>query len=299
MRNKQPVELSWTGGLVDLQAAVLEATANAVVITDCDATVVWANTAFEHLTGYTRAEIVGQSTRLLKSDRNPEALYEEMWQTILGRKIWRGELINRRKDGSLYDEEMTITPVCDRGKRITHFVAIKQDITDRKRIEQETLFRNALFEAQTETTIDGILVVDESDRIVLANKQFGRNFGIPDELLSSRDDLIVRKYVADKVIDAAAFIERVTYLNRYREESSRDELRFKNGRVFDRYSAPLIDSKGRYRGRIWYFRDITERIEAEERLRLWSQVLNQSAEGIIRMRPCKSDFGCQHRPSSS
>ena len=287
MRNKQPVELSWTGGLVELQAAVLEATANAVVITDRNATVVWANAAFEHLTGYTRAEIVGQSTRLLKSERNPPALYEEMWQTILGRRIWRGELTNRRKDGSLYDEEMTITPVCDGRKRITHFVAIKQDVSDRKRVEQETLFRNALFEAQTETTIDGILVVDEADQIVLANNQFGRNFGIPEELLRSRDDLIVRKYVADKVVDTDDFIERVKYLNSHRDESSRDELKFRNGRVFDRYSAPLVDSKGRYRGRIWYFRDITDRIEAEGRLRLWSQVLNQSAEGIFICDPQK------------
>ncbi|MGA7322790.1 MAG: EAL domain-containing protein, partial [Candidatus Sulfotelmatobacter sp.] len=117
-----------------------------------------------------------------------------------------------------------------------------------------------------ETTIDGILAVDESDHIVLANKQFGRNFEIPDELLSTRDDLIVLKRVTDKVEDPDGFIERVEYLNSHRDEKSRDELRFKNGKIFDRYSAPLVDSKGRYRGRIWYFRDITDRKLAEERI---------------------------------
>ncbi|MGB8596801.1 MAG: EAL domain-containing protein, partial [Candidatus Sulfotelmatobacter sp.] len=127
-------------------------------------------------------------------------------------------------------------------------------------------FKTALLEAQAETTIDGILAVDESDHIVLANKQFGRNFEIPDELLSTRDDLIVLKRVTDKVEDPDGFIERVGYLNSHRDEKSRDELRFKNGKIFDRYSAPLVDSKGRYRGRIWYFRDITDRKLAEERV---------------------------------
>ncbi|MGB7823206.1 MAG: EAL domain-containing protein, partial [Candidatus Sulfotelmatobacter sp.] len=139
-------------------------------------------------------------------------------------------------------------------------------ITERKQAEEALLFKTALLEAQAETTIDGILAVDESDHIVLANKQFGRNFEIPDELLSTRDDLIVLKHVTDKVEDPDGFIERVEYLNSHRDEKSRDELRFKNGKIFDRYSAPLVDSKGRYRGRIWYFRDITDRKLAEERV---------------------------------
>ncbi len=146
------------------------------------------------------------------------------------------------------------------------FVAVFDNITERKQTEEALRFKNALLEAQAETTIDGILVVDESDHIVLANKQFGQHFGIPNDLLSTKDDLIVRKYVTDKVEDPDAFVERVKYLNSRRSEKSRDELRFKNGKVFDRYSAPLIDSRSQYRGRIWYFRDITDRKVAEERV---------------------------------
>ena len=146
------------------------------------------------------------------------------------------------------------------------FVAVFDNITERKQTEEALRFKNALLEAQAETTIDGILVVDESDHIVLANKQFGQHFGIPNDLLSTKDDLIVRKYVTDKVEDPDAFVERVKYLNSRRSEKSRDELRFKNGKVFDRYSAPLIDSRRQYRGRIWYFRDITDRKAAEERV---------------------------------
>jgi diguanylate cyclase (GGDEF)-like protein/PAS domain S-box-containing protein len=146
------------------------------------------------------------------------------------------------------------------------FVATFDNITERKRVEETLLFKTALLEAQAETTIDGILVVDESDCVVLANRQFGLQFGISDEVLSTRDDQIVLQHVTDKVEDPNAFVEKVKYLNSHREEKSRDELRFKNGKIFDRYSAPLVDSKSRYRGRIWYFRDITDRTLAEDRL---------------------------------
>jgi diguanylate cyclase (GGDEF)-like protein/PAS domain S-box-containing protein len=146
------------------------------------------------------------------------------------------------------------------------FVATFDNITERKRAEESLLFKTALLEAEAETTIDGILVVDESDHVVLANKQFGQQFGIPDEVLSTRDDQIVLRHVRDKVEDPNAFVDRVRYLNSHRDEKSRDVLRFKNGKIFDRYSAPLVDSKSRYQGRIWYFRDITERKVSEERI---------------------------------
>ena len=149
-----------------------------------------------------------------------------------------------------------------------------RDISERKQVEEALLFKTALLEAQTETTIDGILAVDDSNHIVLANKQFGLHFGIPDELLSSRDDLLVRKHVMDQVDAPDAFLERVKHLNSHRDEKSRDELRCKNGKVFDRYSAPLGDSNGRYRGRIWYFRDITDRKTAEERVQYLAYYLS-------------------------
>ncbi len=251
-----------------LQSAVLEAAANAIVIADFEGRIVWVNRAFTAMTGYSKEEALGNNLRLLKSGEQPESYYAKLWSTISSGKVWKGELVNRRKDGTTYTEEMTITPVSrDVGNPADrYFIAIKQDITERKQAEEALLFKTALLEAQTETTIDGMLAVDESDHIVLANKQFGLNFGIPDELLSTGDDLIVRKHVTDKVVDPDAFVERVNYLNSHRDEKSRDELRFKNGQIFDRYSSPLVDSNSRYRGRIWYFRDITARKLAEERI---------------------------------
>ena len=251
-----------------LQSAALEAAANAIVITDSHGSIRWVNGAFTAMTGYSKEEVLGKNPRLLKSGDQPESYYAELWSTISSGKVWRGEIVNRRKDGTTYTEEMTITPVIrDSGNPANrYFIAIKQDITQRKKSEEALLFKTALLEAQAETTIDGILVVDESDHIVLANKQFGLQFGIPDALLRTKDDQIVRNYVVAKVEDSNAFVKRVKYLYGHRTEKSRDEFALKNGTVFDRYTAPLIDSRGQHRGRIWYFRDITDRKVAEERV---------------------------------
>jgi hypothetical protein len=106
------------------------------------------------------------------------------------------------------------------------------------------LFKTALLETQAQTTIDGILVVDEADHVVLANKRFAHDFGIPNELLGTGDDRIL-KNVMDKIEDTESFVARVQYLYSHRGEKSRDELRFKDGRTFHRYSAPLSVMAGK------------------------------------------------------
>jgi PAS domain S-box-containing protein len=118
-----------------LQSSALQAAANGIVITDRTGTITWVNPAFTGLTGYTFEEAVGQNPRLLKSGKHDETFYRDLWGTITSGQVWHGETINRRKDGTLYTEEMTITPVLDERDAITHFVAIKQDITARKQAE--------------------------------------------------------------------------------------------------------------------------------------------------------------------
>lgn len=118
------------------QATALEAAANAIVITGRDGVIRWVNPAFTQLTGYTRGEAVGRDTRILKSGKHDAPFYEALWQTVLSGRVWQGEVTNRRKGGDLYTEEMTITPVRDAQGDITEFVAIKQDITERKAVER-------------------------------------------------------------------------------------------------------------------------------------------------------------------
>jgi PAS domain S-box-containing protein len=127
---------------LSLQSAVMESAANAFAITDPAGTIEWVNPAFTRLTGYSLREAVGRSTRILNSGKQPKAFYEELWRTITAGKVWRGEMINRRKDGSLYTERMTITPTLEGAGSggtgtITHFVAVKEDVTAVKQMEDQ------------------------------------------------------------------------------------------------------------------------------------------------------------------
>jgi len=148
----------------------VEYAADAVVITDTSGRVQYVNPAFTTLTGYSREEAVGQNTRFLKSGRQSTAFYEELWSTILSGRVWQGDVTNRRKDGTLFDEEMRIAPVKDSKGVTTGYIAIKHDVSER-RAHQQAL-RDSLEFAQS--TIDAlsshICVLDETGAIIAVNR---------------------------------------------------------------------------------------------------------------------------------
>ncbi|HBY09041.1 MAG TPA: hypothetical protein DEH22_15145 [Chloroflexi bacterium] len=118
-----------------IQTTALESAANGIVITDHNGNIQWANPAFTQLTGYSAQEVIGISLKQISSENPDDKISNEIWSTIFAGEVWRGEISNRRKDQSLYTEEMTITPVKDTSDNLTHFIAIKQDITNRKMAE--------------------------------------------------------------------------------------------------------------------------------------------------------------------
>jgi sigma-B regulation protein RsbU (phosphoserine phosphatase) len=119
------------------QSAALKATVDGIAITATDGTIRWVNPAFSRLTGYSVDETVGSNPRVLKSGVHGPEFYRSMWNTINAGNVWNGEVVNRRKDGSTYTEEMSITPVRNQEGAIVDFVAIKRDITERKLMEAE------------------------------------------------------------------------------------------------------------------------------------------------------------------
>lgn len=120
-----------------LQSTALESAANAIVITNPLGEVSWVNESFKTLTGYSKEEIINKKMSILHSGKQPAEYYDQMWTTIRSGQVWRGELINRRKDGSEYPEEMTITPVRNASNEIAYFIAIKQNISSRRLRERE------------------------------------------------------------------------------------------------------------------------------------------------------------------
>jgi diguanylate cyclase (GGDEF)-like protein/PAS domain S-box-containing protein len=112
-----------------LLARALEAAANAVFIADRDGRIVWVNDAFCRLSGYGRDECIGRTPGLLKSGRQSAGFYRELWATILAGRTWQGEVVERRRDGSLWTASQVITPLLDESGAVTHFVAIQHDVT--------------------------------------------------------------------------------------------------------------------------------------------------------------------------
>jgi signal transduction histidine kinase len=148
-----------------------------------------------------------------------------------------------------------------------------------EQFEAELAFKNSLLEAQFETTLDGLLVVDEKGNAILCNKQFQLQWNIPDELLATRSDEKLLAHVLGQLAAPEQFLDRVHYLYAHPEEKTREEVFFKDGRALDRYSAPLMLKSGRNAGRLWCFRDITERKRAElERKSLQQQLLETARQ---------------------
>jgi PAS domain S-box-containing protein len=117
--------------------SVIEQTADIVLITDKDGFIEYVNPAFESVTGYSKKEILGENPRILKSDKQDKLFYEEFWSGILAGKVFHGEVINKKKNGQLYYEEKTVTPVKDNSGNITNFVSIGLDISEHKNIENQ------------------------------------------------------------------------------------------------------------------------------------------------------------------
>lgn len=127
---------------IRIQTTALEAAANGVVITDPQGAILWSNPAFAQISGYSYADTLGQNPRIFQSGQVSVEVFADLWQTVLSGKVWQGDIINRHKDGSIYIEENTITPVLDGSGAVSHFIAIKQDVTERKHSELELVRLN-------------------------------------------------------------------------------------------------------------------------------------------------------------
>lgn len=122
-----------------------------IMITDAQANIEYVNPRFTELSGYSKKELMGQNPRILASGKTPRQTYEELWKTILSGKVWQGELCNRRKNGEIFWESLVVSTLKDNQNRITHFIGIWQDTTQRKLTEEELLVRSREFETQSRT----------------------------------------------------------------------------------------------------------------------------------------------------
>ncbi|NLT52374.1 MAG: PAS domain S-box protein [Ignavibacteria bacterium] len=156
----------------DLLNTALNASANVIVITDLSGKIIWANKAFEKLTGYKLDEIIGQNPRILKSGIHDVDFYKKLWQTISKGEIWEGEILNKKKDGTFFYEQMTITPVFDKKNEIINYVAVKQDISEKKKLLEALFVSEKRFRTIFENSPIGIMQYEKNGYPKVVNKAF-------------------------------------------------------------------------------------------------------------------------------
>ncbi len=239
---------------------VLEQSPASVVITNTDGLIEYVNPKFEQVSGYTSDEAVGQNPRFLKSGDKTQEEYSEMWTSLLGGKEWRGVFHNRRKDGAIYWESASISPLRDERGRITHFIAIKEDITAQKRAEDQLRMNATVFE----TTTEGIMVTDEENHIKTINPAFTRITGYGLEEVQGRSPSILSSGRHDRRFYDAMW-ESVLQKGYWTGEIWN---RRKDGSVYPEWLSisTIRDDNGIVKEHVAVFSDITKYKEDEEQI---------------------------------
>jgi len=280
---KNRAERAGTEEKLRLLTSALEAAANGIVITRRTGKIVWVNQAFTRLTGYEASEVIDRTPSLLNSGHQSPEFYTGMWDSILAGEVWQGELINRRKDGSHFHEEMTITPVRDAAGDIQNFIAIKQDISDRKRFEYALTAERDLLQSLMDNLPDFIYFKDAESRFTRINHAHARHLGLsgPDEALGKSDaDFYTLREARQKLVDEQRLLTTGEPVLGLIEELDRAGKKM----WVQSTKVPLRDASGKITGLVGISRDVTAHKLAElERLAMQSryQVLFESASDAI------------------
>jgi PAS domain S-box-containing protein len=245
--------------------SLFQNTGTATFIAEEDMTISEVNAKCEELSGYSREEIVGKkkTTDFIA----PEEL-ERIKKYHFGRRKGIDEA-PPEYEFNFVDRHGNVKPVMIQVGMIPgtkRSIASIIDITPLKRAERKLKFQNILLATQQETSLDGILVVDEDRKIISYNQRFWKMWGIPLEVLGTRQDKVVIQSVLHKLADPEQFLAGVDYLYEHPTEKNYEGLVLNDGRTFERYSTPMLAPEGAYLGRVWYFRDITKRKRAEAAL---------------------------------
>ncbi len=158
---------------------------------------------------------------------------------------------------------------------------LQVQIAERQAVEEQLRQKNAFLEAQLNSTVDGLLVVDENGKKVLQNRRFGEIFQLPPHVFDDHEAQSGIDYVVGKIVDPENFLRSVRQMKEHREEIVSDEVEFLDGTVIDRYSAPAVGDDGKYYGRIWVFRDVSERKRNEAEVRRLSLAVEQSPVSVM------------------
>ncbi|MEI6694763.1 MAG: PAS domain S-box protein [Bacteroidota bacterium] len=253
-----------------------------IVITDIYGNIEYVNPKFYNLTGYTREEVIGKNPRILKSDATPSDYFKNLWETILSGKEWSGELQNKKKNGEIYWESALISPIFNEHHKITHFVAIKEDITERKYIDAERIRQSGLITSLLDSIPDIIFFKDIQGVYLGCNPPFVEFVGKPKNEIIGKTDYDLFDQETATIFRQFDNEMLALKLSRHNEEW----ITYPDGRkiLIDTLKTPYWASDGSLIGILGISRDITKRKEAEDKLlqssQKWEAIISASPDGI-------------------
>jgi PAS domain S-box-containing protein len=238
----------------------VEQSSASILITDTEGRVEYVNPALEQVSGYSRDELLGRNPRVFKSDLTPRETYADLWRTIRAGRQWRGEFVNRRKDGSLYWEFASISAVSNERGEATHFVAVKEDVSDRKRTEEALRESEERFR-QLADNVDAIFFIRSvtPDRLIYVSSAYARLTGrSPEPLFDDPLALLEIVHPEDRDAMREALLGRSGFALEYRMLRADGAVRWMQARAF-----PVRGPDGVVRRVAGIVEDVTARKQAE------------------------------------
>jgi signal transduction histidine kinase len=288
--------------LLSKMQTTLESILEAVVWVDAANCIQWHNSAFANLLNEPQTELIGLRLRdILPLSQDGKPITVEAYPDIrIRRGTYKVTEYQCQRSQSTLNLEIIGSCIEKKKEESTVILAIRAIATNsslQTNTQADLCRSNSLLKAQQEASLDGILVVDEHNRVVSYNQRFCQLWQIPTETIASGNDRLLLNYVMSELVRPEAFLTEVNYLYEHPLETSCDEIFFKDGRVFERYSSPVRSPLGVYYGRVWYFRDISERKRIEiaqaqllEREKQQNQALEEAKLGAETANRVKSEF---------
>ncbi len=284
-----PTALKQTEAELRKLSRAVEQSANAIVITDLAGTIEFVNPAFTRVTGYTYEEAIGQNPRILKSNYHPPEFYQDMWTNLTSGQIWQSEMLNKRKDGTLYWEYAIISPVKDELGHVTNYVAIKEDITQRKQVEAELRQSEERYRLLADHSTDVIWTLDLQGRFTYVSPSVERLRGYtPAEVMKQSLPEALSPGSLEVVVEALGRVYQAEAAGHHYDQTGRYELEqpCKDGSTVwtEVISNVMRNQAGDFIGILGVTRDITKRKQAEETLhaseKKYRQLVELAQEGI-------------------
>ena len=267
--------------------AILNAVPARIFWKDKNLVYLGCNTPFARDAGFARPEEVVGKDDFQMSWRDQAELYRAADRQVIesGHSKLLIDEPQTTPDGKTITLLTSKVPLCDSNGEVFGVLGTYMDVTARARLEEQLSFSNILNTTAIENSPDAIAVVDKSARIISFNTQFITMWNIPRELMENGTNEPVLRAMAEQFTDREAYVARIKYLYAHSDERAHDKLRPKDGRVIDRHTAPLRDANQKYLGRIWYYRDITERERANDTIEKQNlqldAALNNMVQGLL------------------